>query len=145
MHFVPFPGSSSSGGQVLGKCTVPGGPCVLITSPVLASWCPRCAARAPSQVCHVGGVSPLGSCSQAATLLADVNRPGSQEDMVSKWEPARSLVEDAGPWGRDCSSPLPCSSGCRTPASLPLGTGGLPSSSLVLAQSFVLCAGQAVC
>ena len=60
-HFVPFPGSSSSGDQVLGKCTVPCGLCVLITSPVLASWCPRCATGAPSQVCHVGGVSPLGS------------------------------------------------------------------------------------
>ena len=33
MHFVPFPGLSSSGDQVLGECTVPGGPCVLITSP----------------------------------------------------------------------------------------------------------------
>ena len=30
-----------------------------------------------------------------ATLLADVNHPGSQEDMVSFWEPAHSLVEDA--------------------------------------------------
>ena len=30
-----------------------------------------------------------------ATLLADVNHPGSQEDLVSNWEPARSLVEDA--------------------------------------------------
>ena len=28
-------------------------------------------------------------------LLADVNRPGSQEDLVSNWEPAHSLVEDA--------------------------------------------------
>ena len=33
MHFVPFPGLSSSGDQVLGECTVPGEPCVLITSP----------------------------------------------------------------------------------------------------------------
>ena len=30
-----------------------------------------------------------------ATLLVDVNRPGSQEDLVSNWEPARSLEEDA--------------------------------------------------
>ena len=28
------------------------------------------------------------------TLLTDVNHPGSQEDMVSSWEPAHSLVED---------------------------------------------------
>ena len=33
------------------------------------------------------------------TLLTDVNHPGSQEDMVSNWEPAHSLVEDAGLWG----------------------------------------------
>ena len=33
--FVPFPGLSSSGDQVLSECAVPGGPCVLITSP---SW-----------------------------------------------------------------------------------------------------------
>ena len=29
------------------------------------------------------------------TLLADVNRPGSQEDLVSSWELAHSLIEDA--------------------------------------------------
>ena len=29
------------------------------------------------------------------TLLADVNCPGPQEDLISNWEPAHSLVEDA--------------------------------------------------
>ena len=29
------------------------------------------------------------------TLLADVNHPESQEDLVSNWKPAHSLVEDA--------------------------------------------------
>ena len=29
------------------------------------------------------------------TLLADVNHPESQEVVVSNWEPAHSLVEDA--------------------------------------------------
>ena len=52
MGFVPFPGLSSSGDQVLGECTVPGGPCILITSLVPATQFPRCAARAPSQVCR---------------------------------------------------------------------------------------------
>ena len=28
------------------------------------------------------------------TLLSDVNSLGFQEDLVSNWEPARSLVED---------------------------------------------------
>ena len=35
-HFVPFPGLSSSSEEVLGKHTVPGGLCILITSLVLA-------------------------------------------------------------------------------------------------------------
>ena len=43
----------------------------------------------------MGHVSLLGSRSLAVTLLVDVNRPGSQEDLVSNWEPAHSLVEDA--------------------------------------------------
>ena len=89
---MPFPGLSSSGNQVLGECTVPGGLCILITSPVPAVQFPGCTARAPSQVCFV---SPLGSWSLAATLLVDVNHLGSQEDLVRNWEPAHSLVEDA--------------------------------------------------
>ena len=40
-------------------------------------------------------MSPLESWYQAATLLVDVNHPGSQEDIVSCWEPAHSLLEDA--------------------------------------------------
>ena len=40
-------------------------------------------------------MSPLGSQSLTVTLLADINRPGSQKDLVSNWEPDHSLVEDA--------------------------------------------------
>ena len=36
-----------------------------------------------------------GSDLLAAALLVDVNHPGSQEDLVSNWEPANILVEDA--------------------------------------------------
>ena len=50
--FVPFPGLSSSGNQVLGKRTLPRWAVHLITSLVLAT------AGAPSQVCCV---SLLGS------------------------------------------------------------------------------------
>ena len=96
----------------------PRGPCILITSPVPAAW-----ARARSQVCSV---YPMGSWSQDATLLADVNCPGSQEEVASNWEPAHSLVEDASPWGQDWRSPLPSGSGCHTPASLPLVEGEGP-------------------
>ena len=74
------------------------------------------------------------------TLLADVNRAGSQEDLVSNWEPAHSLVEDASLLDGDC--PLTSGSGCLMPASLPLGREGpiwqLSYSLLVFVQSFVL-------
>ena len=39
-------------------------------------------------------MTPLGSRFLAVTLLEDVNHEGSQEDLVSNWEPAHSLVED---------------------------------------------------
>ena len=65
---------------------------LLFTSLVLVTRFPRCATRAQSQLFRV---SPLGSWSQVVTLLTDVNLPGSQEDVVSNWEPAHSLVEDA--------------------------------------------------
>ena len=78
--FCALPRCDSSGDQMLGECTVPGELRVLISSLVLATWFPRCAVRALSQVCRV---SPLGSGSQAATLLVDVSHPGSQENVVS--------------------------------------------------------------
>ena len=57
--FVPFPGLSSSGDQVFGKWTVPGGPCILITSPVPASF--------PDVLCVssgelISGCNPPGRC-----------------------------------------------------------------------------------
>ena len=64
----------------------------LITSPAPAPRFPGCAARVPPQVCRV---SPLGSWSLTETFPADVNSPVSQEDLVSNWEPAHNLVEDA--------------------------------------------------
>ena len=128
MRFVPFPGLSSSDDQVLGEHTVPGGPCVLVTSPVLATWFPRRDARALSQVCHM---SPQETWSQAVTLLVDVTHPGSQEDVISSWEPAHSFVEDAIS-GADCSSPLSSSSGRLKPASLPPGGEGPVRSQLAL-------------
>ena len=126
-----------------------GGLSILIISLVPAAWFSRCAVRAPSQVCHL---SPLGSWSQAATLLVDVNHSRSQEDMVSSWEPAHSLVEDAisgakigaAPclrlWlSHTCLSTLVWGWGVRE------GASTQPASSpLVFAQSFVPWAGQAV-
>ena len=48
-----------------------------------------------------GSVVSAVSCVSSGELIsgcdpsADVNCSGSQEDLVSNWEPARSLVEDA--------------------------------------------------
>ena len=113
MHFLGL-SHSGSGSQVLHKGTdsvlcpthvqaaqatrclasalFPGGVVHLIISLVPAAWIPSCAAGAPSQVCSV---SPLGSWSLALTQLVDVNCPGSQEDLVTNWEAACSLIVDA--------------------------------------------------
>jgi len=81
-------GASSSGDHVLGEHSPQvGGSSYHLPCP--SRLFPGCAAGALSQVCHV---SPLGSWSLAATLLVDVNCSGSQEDLVSNWEPAHSLV-----------------------------------------------------
>ena len=90
------------------QVTDPDGLCVLCPSWVRAAQSTGCLVSALSPVgCasyHLPGpgclvsqvcdVSLLGSCSQAVTLLADVNHPGSQEDVVSNWEPAHSWMED---------------------------------------------------
>ena len=120
LRFVPFPGPSNSGERVLHEHTVPVGPGVFCPSLVLAAGFPRCTMRAQSQVCSM---SPMGSRSQAVTLLVCVNHPGSQEDMVSNWQPGQ-FDERCSLCGQDCNSPLPSSSGCCTPASAS-GEGGV--------------------
>ena len=72
------------------------------------------------------------------TLLVNVNCPGSQEDLVSNWEPARSLVEDAISGAEIVARWL-----WLLPTCLSASGGGwaslqLASSPLVFAQSFVL-------
>jgi len=56
-------------------------PKVACTSQVQAAQVPKCSKRAQSQV---GRASPWGSWSQAVTLLADRNHPGSQEDVCEE-------------------------------------------------------------
>ena len=51
--FCALPSSVQFRDQVLGEHTVPGGPCILFTSLVLATQFPGCAMRTQSQVCHV--------------------------------------------------------------------------------------------
>ena len=53
LYFVPFPGPSSSGDQVLGKHTLLRWVVCHITSSVPAAQFPGCTTRAPSQVCRV--------------------------------------------------------------------------------------------
>ena len=77
---VPFPGPSSSGDHALGECTLLRWAVRLIASPVPATRFPWCTRVTPSQVCRM---SLLGSRSLAATLPVDVNRPESQELLIS--------------------------------------------------------------
>ena len=56
------------------------------------------------------------------TLLADVNHLGSQEDEVSNWEPAHSLVEDAIS-GAKIVSHLLALAGAHLPLCLQWGKG----------------------
>ena len=77
----------------------------------------------------------------------DVNHPGPQEDLVSNWEPARSLVEDAIS-GAEIAPRLPALAVtrlplCLPPVCLPASGGGWAgpqpaSSPVVFAQSLVL-------
>ena len=62
VHSVPFRGPSSSGNQVLGEGTVPGGLCIL--PPPLSQ--PLSFPGMPWE-CRLSCVSPLGSLPQAAT------------------------------------------------------------------------------
>ena len=67
-------------------------------------------------------MSPLVSSSLTATLLADVNHPGSQEDLVSNWEPVHSLVEDAVS-GAEIAPHLPALAATHLPPCLQLWEG----------------------
>jgi len=76
------------------------------------------------------------------TLLADVNHPGSLEDLVSNWEPAHSLVEDAVT-GAEIVPCLLALAVTRLPFCFQQGDGLVhsrlaASSPLVFAQSLVL-------
>ena len=73
--------------------------------------------------------------------MVDVNHPGSQEDMVSSWEPIHSLVEDAVYGPEMAAAPcLPALAVTACPSASGWGGSGLQqaSSPLELAQSFGL-------
>ena len=84
-------------------------------------------------------MSPLRNLSLTATLLVDVNCPKSQEDVVSNWEPAHSLVKDAISGAEIAPCLLPLAVACLPLCLLwGLGPSLLASSPLVISQSFVL-------
>ena len=94
MRFVPFPGRSSSGDQVLGECTVPAGPRVLLTSPV------GCLV---SRVCCKSTVSAV-LCVSSGELISGCYPPSRcQPSRIPErlgWqlgETAHNLVENAVP------------------------------------------------
>ena len=85
--FVPFPGLSISGDHMLGECTLPRHS-TSYCLPGPNRWTSWVAAGMSSEVCHV---SFQGSWSLATTILMDINRPESQQVLVSYWKPACSL------------------------------------------------------
>ena len=87
LRFVPFPGPSGSGSQVFSERTLP-----------------RCGAsyHLPCPTYSVSWERISGvPCVSSGELTSGCNPPGGcqpsriQEDLISNWEPACSLVEDA--------------------------------------------------
>ena len=114
---------------VLGKCTVPGGLCIFCTSLVLATQFPGCVKE--YNLRHAVCLLWEADLSFSVTLLVDVNQPGSQEDMVSNWQPAHSLVKDTVSGAKIIAAP------CLTTLAVPLplclwGGRALNSSRLTL-------------
>ena len=78
------------------------------------------------------------------TLLAGINRPGSQEGVVSNWEPAHYLVEDAVSGAKIAPHWLWLLPACLSASDKRWAGPQLAISPLVFTQSFVLWVGQAV-
>ena len=72
------------------------------------------------------------------TLLADVSHPGYQEDVISNWEPAHSLVEDAVS-GTEMAPCLQAMAVARLPLCLQWARGGSTASQLSFGDRSVLC------
>ena len=142
---VHFPGLSRSGSQVLHKGTDPIGHAFFAfpKSEQLrrpgAWWVhsPRCALHLITSLIQL-----LGFLSEqrerhlrcAICLLVDVNRPKSQERLVTNWEPAHSLVEDAVS-GTQIASCLPALAVARLPLCLWSGEGRIRSWLVLLWHS----------
>ena len=136
--FVLFPGPSSSGDQVLGERILPAGWCIL--SPPGSQPLSFLGAQQEYHLRCVSSGELISGCNPSGRCQC----PGSQEDLVSNWEHAHSLVEDAI-YGPKIATCLPALAVTCLPLCLQCGGGAgmqLASSPLVFAQSFVLWAGQ---
>ena len=111
---LPRPGSS--GDPVLGTLPLPRWGHVL---PL-----PHPSRRFPGAQRECGLGSALGVLGElvSAALLMDANCPGPQEDLVSNWEPARSLVGDAV-LRAEIAPRLPALAAARLPLCLWQGMG----------------------
>ena len=139
LRFVPFPGLSRWGDQVLGECTLARWAVRLITSPVPGpshSFPPPGAAGAPPPVCRV---PPLGGWSLTVTLLADVSHPGSPRLATGGLLTVRWRMPSLGP-----RLPLAFRPACFSASGGGWAGPQLASSPLVFAQSFFLWVGPAV-
>ena len=91
VRFEPFTGPSHWGNWVLGEWTVPGGLCILFTSPVPASLFLGCTMNTVPGVPYVSSGELISGC----YILVWCEPPGSQEDVVNNLQPAHSLAGNA--------------------------------------------------
>ena len=118
--------------------------CVLCPSQVQVAQATRCLASALSQVgcasyspprfqllAQFPGCPPSVPCVSSGELISGCDPPGQPQPSRipgRRGEQLEACSQFGGRyclWGQDCGSPLPSSSGCSTPASLPLAGKGL--------------------
>ena len=129
LHFVPFPGLSSSGDQVLGERS-----CPQVGAATYHLPRPCCSVFWVYNLCTLSGVPCVssGELISGCDPLADVNSPESQEVLVSN--------EACLQFGIGCLSGAmiaPFWLWLPSPACLWLGRGTVPQSASS-AQSFIL-------
>ena len=87
---------------------------------------------------HCENTVPSVLCVSSVELISSCDTPGRCQPsrIPGRWVYQLGALSQFGGkyglWGWDCSSPLPSSSGCRSPASLPLGREGPICSRLAL-------------
>ena len=93
LHFVPSQIQAAQETRCLVSALSPGRERVCVLSLPLSQSLDFLGVQQAHHLRHA--MCLLWGADLAATLLADVNHPGSQEDLVNNWGSARSLVGDA--------------------------------------------------